>query len=158
MSVPISATSDRAVVSLRPGMVERSADRRAHGAQRVANPHIDRGDGTLQAINLQQMQLDHKAVMLGDAPMQCLAEVGAAGFQAPAREVGQPVGIGLAGDDRGEDRPAAHPHNVGQHAGQLDIGVLQRLLHTLDVSGDFPSELPPRSREIAERLDRARAG
>lgn len=44
------------------------------------------------------------------------------------REVGEPLGVVLAGDDCREHRPAAQAQHVGQDAGDLDVRGLQHLL------------------------------
>ena len=156
MSVPISAISTRAVVSLRPGIVVRrlTAARKGPSASPIRASIV--ATARLEGVDLRQVQLDHEAMVVGDAPMQRVDEIGAAGLQSAAGEVGQALGISLARDERGEDRPAAHAHDVAHHLGQLDVGVLEGLLHTQDMPGDFPSQLPPRPREIAEVLDRRR--
>src|SRR6266567_854239 len=46
----------------------------------------------------------------------------------PIRQPGQAMRIAHAGDHRLDHAPAAHPRDVADHRGQLDVGLLQRLL------------------------------
>jgi hypothetical protein len=57
MSVPISAMSTRAVVSLTP----READGGPKGLERLSQARVDRGEGRLERVDLRQMQLDQEA-------------------------------------------------------------------------------------------------
>ena len=63
MSVPISAMSTRAAVSLSPGMVVRrlTAARKGPSASPMRASIV--GDGRLEGVDLRQMQLDHEAMM-----------------------------------------------------------------------------------------------
>src|SRR5206468_8924841 len=54
----------------------------------------------------------------------------------------------------GEDRAAADAHDVGEHAGELDVGRLQGLLDAQGVLGDFPHELFTRAGQVAQLLHR----
>ena len=71
----------------------------------------------------------HPAVHRGD-------DVRATGLQAPVGAIGQPLGIGLPGDERRENRPATDAQDVGDHACQLHVRVFQRLLQALRVPRD----------------------
>ena len=66
----------------------------------------------------------------------------------------QLVGIGLAVDQRLEHRAAAHAHDVGQHRGELEVGVLQRLLDPLDVAGLLAHQLLAGAQQRAHLLGR----
>ena len=69
--------------------------------------------------------------------MQRHAKVAATCLEASTRQIGQTVGVGLPGNERGKDRPAPHPHNVSQHPSELDVGVFESFLNPLNVPGDI---------------------
>ena len=90
----------------------------------------------------------HPAVHGGD-------DVRAASLQAPGGAIGQPLGIGLSRDDRGEDRPTADAQDVGDYARQLHVHVFQRLLQPLGMPRDLADQLlaGPRQRGGRRRGD-----
>ena len=91
----------------------------------------------------------HPAVHRGD-------DVRAVGLQAPGGAIGQPLGIGLPGDERRQDRPAADAQDVGDHARQLHVRVFQRLLQALRVPRDLADQLLAGPRQVAQFLNRGR--
>jgi hypothetical protein len=72
------------------------------------------------------------------------------------RQIGQSFGVGLASDERVEDRAAADAHDVAHHVRHFEVGVLQRLLDPLRMSRQLAHELFARAREIAELLNGSR--
>ena len=50
----------------------------------------------------------------------------------------------------------AHPQQVADHTGDLDVGVLQRLLKAQAMLRDLPDELLPGAREVTDLLNRGR--
>src|SRR5260370_7772014 len=50
---------------------------------------------------------------------------------------GQHFGVTLAGHNRPHDRLPGHAHHVGEHLGQLQVHLHQRLLHALHPVGLF---------------------
>jgi len=61
---------------------------------------------------------------------------------------------GLAGNHGIEDAAAAHADDVGEHRHELDVGVLQGLLNTLNVLGNLAAQLRSRPRQVAQFLNR----
>jgi hypothetical protein len=79
----------------------------------------------LQRLDLRQMQFDQETMVRGDATVQGLNELGARGFQPSRGEIGQALGISLAGNERAQDRPATGAEDIADDARQLQIRVLQ---------------------------------
>ena len=76
-----------------------------------------------------------------------------------AGQIGQPaLGIRLPGDQRVQDRRAHSPTMSLIDLGQLDVGVLERLLDALRMPSDLAHQLLPRSGQVAELLYRRGAG
>src|SRR5262245_20381359 len=112
MSVPISATRTRAAVSLSPGIVVSRLTARRKGPSASPTRASLSCTAASGASILGEMQLDHEAMMIGHPPVQCVDELCARRFEAAARQIGQSFGVGLAGDERVEDRAAADAHDV----------------------------------------------
>ncbi len=92
--------------------------------------------------------------MVGDTTMERSDQIGARRVETPACEIGEPIRIGLAGDQRIEDRSAADTDDVAHHLREFQIGVLERLLNPQHVASHLVNELPARAREIAQLLNR----
>jgi len=73
-----------------------------------------------------------------------------------ARQGGELLRLGLAGDDRTEDRPPALPHDVAEHGAELEVGVLQDLVDPLDMRCALTDELLACPRQHPQLLDRRR--
>jgi hypothetical protein len=93
--------------------------------------------------------------MGGDPAMQRGAQLRRGGLEAAAGQRRQALGVGLASDQRLQDGPAADPEDVGEEAGQLEVGVLQRLLDPQGVLRRLADQLLARAREIAQLLNGA---
>jgi hypothetical protein len=61
--------------------------------------------------------------------------------------VRNPVGIGLAGSKGGEDGAAGLAHDIGE----LEVGILERLLDALDVGGLLAHELLAGPKQVPQR-------
>ncbi len=78
---------------------------------------------------------------------------------APAiRQGREHVWVGLAGDNSVQDATTALAERIGQHAGQLDVGVFERLLDALGVLDDLARELLMRVRVVVAQLLGRRIG
>jgi hypothetical protein len=124
-----------------------------NGARASPQTRLDLLDGGFEGVDLGEVQLQQEAMMSHHAAVQGGHELGAGGFEAAAGEVGQAVGIGLAGDQGLEDGATTHAEEVAEQAGQLEVGVLQRLPDPQGVLRDLPHELLAGAGEIAQLLD-----
>jgi hypothetical protein len=87
-----------------------------------------------------------------DAPAQRRGQPLRGRLDPLVRQGGQRGRIGLAGDQGLDDGAPAHPRDVGQHRGELDVGVLQRLLQPLDVAGALADQLLAGAQQDTQRL------
>jgi hypothetical protein len=68
------------------------------------------------------------------------------------RQLGQLLGIALAGD-QGFDHPAARQaHDIGDGRIELDVGVFQGLLQALDMPAALPCQLLAGAQQVAHLL------
>ena len=128
----------------------------AKRAQDLVGLPLQLPDGGLQRIDLRQVQLQQEPMMGRHPAMHRGDDVRATGLQAPGGAIGQPLGIGLPGDERREDRSAADAQDVGDHPRQLHVRVFQRLLQALRVPRDLADQLLAGPRQVPQFLNRGR--
>ena len=98
------------------------------------------------------MELEQEAMVRANPSTESLDELRAASFEATGREIDEPFGIGLTGYETFEELAAAHPEDVADDTGDLDVGVLQGLLDALRVLRHLAHELLPGTCQVAELL------
>lgn len=69
-----------------------------------------------------------------------------------ALELGQAIWSSLAGDDRFENRATRLAQDVADHAGQLDVGILEYLLNPKDLLGQRARHLLPGAGQLPQLL------
>ena len=105
MSVPTSEMITRATVSLTPGIVvSRSAASRKERSTSSALP-LDLLHAGAQRVDLRQVQFQQEAMMRRHPAVHRGDDLRAAGLQTPGRAIGQPLGVGLPGDQRRDEPP-----------------------------------------------------
>jgi hypothetical protein len=95
---------------------------------------------------------EQEAVVLGNPPGQSLAKLLLGRLDALMGEGGQPGRISLAGNHRLKHGPAALAKHVAEQAGDLDIGLLQRLVDALHVPRLVANQLLARAHQGAQLL------
>src|SRR6185312_8308121 len=73
---------------------------------------VDGGEGAIEAVDLPEMELQQKAMMVRHPSTQCFLQTGARALHVRMRQRGEPNRIALAGDHRVEDRAAALAEHV----------------------------------------------
>jgi hypothetical protein len=113
----------------------------------------------LDRLDLIKMQAKQEPVILGHMATQRGLQLVGSCFQL-ALELREAIWSGLAGDNRVENRATGLAQDVADHAGQLDVGVLEYLLnpkgllgqrarHLLACAGQLPQLLGPFRRDEA---------
>ena len=112
---------------------------------------IDRGDGGVECIDVLEVQLQQKTMVIGHPTAQRFAQRRWRGLNPAMGEAGQSLRIALAvglqptgltrGDQSLDHPPAAQPDDIVDHPIELDLGVVQRLLQPLDMAAAFASKL-----------------
>ena len=139
-----------------PGDRRQPVGRLAKRAQHLVGLPLDLLHGGAQRVDLRRVQSQQEAMMCRHPAVHRGDDVRAAGLQAPGGAIGQPLGVGLPGDQRRDDRPAAGAQDVGDHARQLHVRVFECLLQPLRVPRDLSDELLARPRQVAQFLNRSR--
>ena len=103
-------------------------DRRVHSGDHRIDLPIDPLGRRRQGIDLPKVKPQQEPMVIRHPPPQRLAQLIARRLEPPIGKLGQSARIGFTGDQRLDHRPAAHPQDVGDHAVQLDVGILQRFL------------------------------
>ena len=110
----------------------------------------DVGAGLVDAAkHLGQQEPVMVAEVAGEGLLQ-LAELGA---QAAAGQLRQRLGVPLARDQGGQHRPARDPEDVAGDHRQLDLGVLEQLLHPLLLRGAHPDQVRPVAGQVPQPPD-----
>ena len=65
----------------------------------------------------------------------------------------QRLGVALPADQRGHHLPPGHTEDVAGHRRQLDLGVLEQLLHPLLLRGTGLHQIDPVSGEVTQPAD-----
>jgi hypothetical protein len=119
----------------------------------VLRTRVDLGQRGVDRVGLAQVQAEQEAVVVGEPPGQRRAQPRRLGLDPGVDQGEQPVGVALARDQRLQDRPPAQARDVGQHRGELEVGVLERLLQPLHVAGPLADQLLAGAQQGAQRLD-----
>ncbi len=80
---------------------------------------------------------------------------------APVAQRGERRGVTFAGENRVDDRESGHPGDVADHVMQLQIHLVQRLLHALDMRRgrlDQALTMPEQRAQTADVLRRPKRG
>jgi hypothetical protein len=107
-----------------------------------------------------QAQPDQERVVFAEPPAQGLPQRGEPAPQPALGQLGQHLGVALAGDQGGEHRPPGHAQHVGGDRVQLDPGVLEGLLDALALAGvglDEPLAVAGQVPQFADRRRRHEA-
>ena len=91
-------------------------------------------------------------MMLGHTAPQRGLQFGRCRFDPPMRQRRQRLRVGLAADQGLDHPPAGQAGDVGDDRIELDVGVLQRLLETLDMAAALPHELLAHPQDVAHLL------
>jgi hypothetical protein len=111
----------------------------------------------LQRLDLLKVHLDHEAVVVGDSASERIEKSRLGSLQTPSSDFDQALRITLARDDGSEDGTTRHADEAADHLCQLQVGILERLLDSLGVTGDLPGELLARVEPLVFSKSRRRA-
>src|SRR5438105_2671446 len=92
--------------------------------------------------------------MITDASVQGFQQAVCRGLQSVFRDREQLLRVALSRDDGFQNRPPAYPENIADQTGDLEVGILERLLDTQRVLADLAGKLLARPRQVSQFLDR----
>ena len=124
----------------------------AKGLEPLRDLLVDRGDGCIDAIRLDEMQAQQQAPVRREPAPKRLDKLRARGPHPRAHEVGELAWVVLAGRQGIEDDPPALAHDVGEDRAELEVGGLQQLIDALDVTGLLAGQLLAGTGEVAQGL------
>jgi hypothetical protein len=108
---------------------------------------IDLGAERVDAV---QHHLQQVAVVGAEVPGERLGQDAELGAHPALRQLREYLRVAFAGDQRGQHVPAGDSEDVGSHHAQLDLGVLQQLLHALLLAGPLVGEGAPVAGEVPQ--------
>ena len=124
------------------------------GRQRGLNAGVEGCNAVLQLLNRPQMLTEQESMMLPDTAGENFHQLSPRAAETLMAKRGELFGIRLACDHGLQHAPPAGAHDVRDHRTQLDVRLLQNRLDTLHVLHDLARQLPPRSGQIAQLLNR----
>src|SRR5436305_880964 len=113
------------------GLGERDAGLAGVLGEQIVDALVQPRDRALQVGEVVQAEPDQQGVVVTEAAAQCLAQLGELLAQQALGQLGEDVGVALAGDQGGQHRPAGDAEHLGGDRAQLDPGVLEGLLNAL---------------------------
>ena len=116
-------------------------DRGSKGLDLSVDLLIDLSNGSVNRVDMLEEKAQHEPMMVGHPTAQRCLQFGRAGFDPPVGQCRQSIRVGFAGDQRFDHPTAGQADDVGDDRVELDVGVFQRLLQPLDVTGTLPHEL-----------------
>ena len=139
--MPISERVIWAASAATQGIEGEELGRGTKGGEVGIDLPIDLSNGRIEGIDLLQMQAQQEAVMLLHPAVECSAKILLRALDPRIGECGELGWIGLAGDDRRNDRSTSFAHHVGNRRVQFDVGLFERPLDALDVTGPLTNQL-----------------
>jgi hypothetical protein len=137
-----------------PGDLIQPVDRSGERGDLGLDLGLQLGDVGAGLVDARQHPGQQERVVVAEVAGEGLLQLAALGAQAGARQLRQRLGVPLAGDERGQHRPARDPEDVAGHHRQFDLGVLQQLLHPLLLGGAHPDQVGPVAGQVPQPPDR----
>lgn len=115
-----------------------------------------------EVLQVGELLAQQKDVVGLQPPDDRLGERVPLGPQLPPRQLGQRPGVGFAVEQALQDLARREPAHIGDHCGELDVGVLQHRLQPIGQPCPLVDEVDTIAREVAQvtlsgRRDEARA-
>ena len=129
-------------------------------ARELLDPLRQGGDRLVEEVDLGEHLSHEQRVVAGEPALERFAQRGDLLAQRALGQLGEHVGIVSAGDQRVEHLPGRDAEHLGGDRGQLDPGVLQRLLDPLDLAGallDLGLAVADQVAQLAQRAGRHEA-
>jgi hypothetical protein len=126
------------------------------GVDLLLDPLLEVIDRRSVLIDSVEQKPRHEGVVLSEATGQGFGQVGSAYLQ-PTSEQHRSSRVGHPRHQCGEDPATGNPAKVGDHTGQFDLGVFEKLLQPLHLPGAVPRNAGSGPGQVAEFTDRQTA-
>jgi hypothetical protein len=117
---------------------------------------LQRGDVGAGLVDAAKHPLQQEGVMVAKAADKGLLQLATLGGQPGPRQLGQDLGVALPAAERGQHGPAGDPEEVAGDHTQLDLGVLQQLVHPLVFGGPGNDQVGAVAGQVPQPADRRR--
>jgi hypothetical protein len=114
------------------------------------------GDRLIEIVDVAQVLGEEEAVVRTHAAGERLDQLVALGPQATLGERSQTLGVGLAGQQRLQHGPRGLAHDVGRHARQLEVRVLEHLVQPVHEPPALLDQRAARARQVPQLALRGR--
>jgi hypothetical protein len=129
-------------------------DRRRERADHLLDLGLQRGDVGAGLVDTAKHGGQQEPVMVAEAADKGLLQQTPLGAQPGPGQLGQDLGVALPGHQRGQHGPAGDPKDVAGDHRQLDLGVLQQLLHPLLLRGPPRHQIGAVAGQVPQAADR----
>ena len=124
------------------------------GSDHHLDPFAEFVDGHGVLVDQVQVDPDQEGVMIVEAALEGLGQFGDLVAQSAFGHVGEDRGVPLTADECFEHGAPGHPGDLAGDRRQLDAGVFEQLLETLDLAAALPDNGAARPGEVAQLADR----
>ena len=135
-----------------PGHRDDAARRLSERGHLPGHLLVEAVDHLVEVVDVVEVHPGHEGVVLPEAADESEAQVRDLGAHPGLGQLGEHLGVTLAGDEGLQHLAAGLAEHVGDHRVELDAGVLQDLLDPLDLPGAVLGELVAVAGEIPEAL------
>jgi hypothetical protein len=129
-------------------------DRPSEAGDQLLDLGVELGQVGVQGIHPAQHLGQQEGVLVGEAPSERLYQQAEFGAQPGTGQLRQDLGVALAGHQRGQHGPPRHPEDVGGDHRELDLGILQQLLHPLLFGGPRRDQIGSVAGHVPQLPDR----
>ena len=139
-----------------PGNLIEPLDRLGERGDQLLDLGLDRGDVGAGLVDPGQHGVQQESVVVGEVPDERLLQHADLGAHPGPGQLSKHLRVALAGDQRGQHLPARDPEDVRDHRGQLDLGVLEQLLHPVLLGRAGVDQVQPVPGQVTQPADRHR--
>jgi hypothetical protein len=124
-----------------PGDGRQPFDDQTNGGERIGDALFDLCDGSVELGHEVEVEAQLEAMVVAHRPVQRRRQRRPRGRDPRGDQRGEARRVCLARHQRREDRPPRAAEHVREDGGELEVGVLQDLVHPLRMPGVLADEL-----------------
>jgi hypothetical protein len=136
-----------------PGDLIELFHRSGERGDQLLDPGLDRGDVGAGLVDSGEHGAQQERVVVGEVPDKRLFQHRDLGAHPGSGQLGERLGVAFPGQQRGQHLPPGDPEDVAGDHRQLDLGVLEQLLHPVLLRGARVHQVGPVAGQVAQLPD-----